>query len=258
LLYRDARLSPDGFRGAGEAGRSQALAEVCCGGGGHFQGGGEELGVATAGDVVGHFADQVASLRGSARAEADPGQRLLVQGHAQHVPLLRVNGERLLQHLRGAVEVTRIGLQLADVGQGRGEPHVTAELAGDGGALLQQGPRGVEVVEMMVGDAEAVEFSCLLVPVAEVTPDRQAPLEQRQRGPRLALLLQQHPEPVRQLGQRCPALLGGQVDGPLQPPPPFGDVGMPVPEQGQRLDQPQADGGPFAVAGRRVRGRGLQ
>ena len=73
-----------------------------------------------------------------------------------------------------------------------------------------------------MGDAEAVEFSCLLVPVAEVTPDRQAALEQRQRGLRLALLLQQYPEPVRQLGQRRPAVLGGQVDGPLQPPPPFG------------------------------------
>ena len=50
----------------------------------------------------------------------------------------------------------------------------------------------------------------------------------------------------------------GQVDGPLQPPPSFGDVAMPVPEQRQRLDQPQAGGGPVAVGGRRVRGRGLQ
>ena len=109
-----------------------------------------------------------------------------------------------------------------------------------------------------MGDAEAVEFSCLLVPVAEVTPDRQAALEEPQRGLRLALLLQQYPEPVRQLGQRRSAVPGGQVDGPLQPPPPFGEVAMPVPEIGQRLDQPQAGSRPFAVAGRRARGRGFQ
>jgi hypothetical protein len=115
----------------------------------------------------------------------DPGQRLLVQGHAQHVPLPGVECERLLQHLRGAVEVARIGLQLAEVGEGGGEPHVTADLAGDGGAFLQQGPRGVQVAEKMVGDAEAVEFSCLLVPVVQVTPDRQAALEERPRGLRL-------------------------------------------------------------------------
>ena len=165
---------------------------------------------------------------------------MLVQGHTQHVPLLPVDRERLLQHLRGAVEVARIALQLAKVRQGRGEPHVTANLAADGGAVFQQGSRGVQLIEVMVGDAKAVEFSCLLVPVAEITPDRQAALQQRQRRLRLALLLQHYPEPVRQLGQRRSAILGGQVDGPLQPPSPFGKVAMPVPEQGQRLDQPQA------------------
>ena len=107
----------------------------------------------------------------------DPGQRLLVQGHAQHVPLLAVDREGLLQHLRGAVEVACVALQLAEVRKGRGEPDVTADLAGDGGAFLQQGSRGVQVAEVMVGDAEAVEFSCLLVPVAEVTPDGQAALQ---------------------------------------------------------------------------------
>jgi len=60
-----------------------------------------------------------------------------------------------------------------------------------------------------MGDAEAVEFSGLLVPVAEVAPDRQAALEQLQRSLRLALLLQQDPEPVRQLGQRRSDVLGG-------------------------------------------------
>ena len=84
-----------------------------------------------------------------------------------------------------------------------------------------------------MGDAEAVEFSGLLVPVAEVTPDRQAALQERQRGLILALLLQQDPEPVRQPGQRRSAVLGGQVDGQLQPPPPFGGVAVPVPEIGQ-------------------------
>ncbi len=37
--------------------------------------------------------------------------------------------------------------------------------------------------------AEAVEFSCLLVSVADVTPDGQAALEKQQRGTEFAQLL---------------------------------------------------------------------
>ena len=108
--------------------------------------------------------------------------------------------------------------------------------------------RGVQVAEMTVGDAEAVEFSCLMVPVAEVAPDGQAALEERECCSVLALLLQQHPEPVRDPGQRCSGVVGGQLDRPLQPPPPFGRVTVLVPERGQRLDQPQAGRCPFAAA----------
>jgi len=98
-------------------------------------------------NVAGHAGQLVAGLPDPARPEVDPGQRLLVQGHAPRVPPSPVDRERLLQHLRGAVEVARIAFQLAEVRQGRGEPHVTADLPGDGGAVLQQGPGGVQVAE---------------------------------------------------------------------------------------------------------------
>ena len=83
---------------------------------------------------------------------------MLVQGHTQHVPLLPVDRERLLQHLRGAVEVARIALQLAEVRQGRGEPGVTADLTGDrlgelvgaGGQTL--GDPGQQLGALLVGD----------------------------------------------------------------------------------------------------------
>ena len=74
----------------------------------------------------------------------------------------------------------------------------------------------------------------------------------------LALLLQQHPEPVGDVGQRCSSVVGGQLDRPLQPAPPLGRVTMLVPELGQGAHQPQADDRPPAVTlgarGRLVQG----
>jgi hypothetical protein len=74
LLDRDAGLLPDSFRGTGQAGRLQALAELRGVGGAHLQGCGQQLGVTAADDVAGHGGQQVAGLPGTARPEVDPGQ----------------------------------------------------------------------------------------------------------------------------------------------------------------------------------------
>ena len=66
---------------------------------------------------------------------------------------------------------------------------------------------------------EAVEFSCHLVLIAEVTPDGETALQEGQRRAALALLCQQHPEPVRHPGQWFPGIVGRQLDRTLQPPP---------------------------------------
>ena len=87
------------------------------------------------------------------------------------------------------------------------------------------------------------------VPVAEVAPDGQPALVERDGRVELAQQLQQHPEPVRDPGQRCSGIIGGQRDRLLQPPAPFGGVTVLVPERGQRLDQPQAGGYALVVAG---------
>ena len=71
-------------------------------------------------------------------------------------------------------------------------------------------------------------------------------------GLEFALLVQQHPEPVGQPGQRRFGVIGGQLDRPFQPPPPLGDVTVQVPERSQRLRQPQADSRPV-IAGRACR-----
>ena len=118
----------------------------------------------------------------TASAQADQRQRLLVNGHAHHVPMLPVERERLLQRLRGAVKVAHGELRLAQVRQGSGEPDIIADLTGDSDAVFKQGPRGVRITEEQMGGAEAVEFSCLLVTIAEVAPDGQAALQEPQRG----------------------------------------------------------------------------
>ena len=60
-----------------------------------------------------------------------------------------------------------------------------------------------------MGDGEAVELSCHLVPVTEVTPDGKAALEERDSHVAQALLLKEHAEPVHHLGQYRAGLIGG-------------------------------------------------
>jgi hypothetical protein len=151
--------------------------------------------------------------------------------------------------LRGAVEVARFAFRLPQVRKGRGEPDVAPDLAGDGSAFLQHRSCGVQVAQPAMGNAEAIELPCLLVAVAQFSPDGQAALQEPETCLEFALLVQQHPEPVGQPAQRCSGVIRSEVDGPFQPPPPFGDMTVPEPELSERLDQPQAGRGPLAVGG---------
>jgi hypothetical protein len=123
-----------------------------------------------------------------------------------------------------------------------------SKLAGDGNAVFKQGSRGVHVAQTAAGDADAVELLCHVVPIVEVAPDGEAALEQRKCRVVFALLLQQHAEPVRCVGQRCAGIIGGQLDCPLKPAPAPRCMTVLVPERGQRLDQPQAGRCPLTGA----------
>jgi len=79
---------------------------------------------------------------------------------------------------------------MAEVHQPHGEPGAAAEFAGDDDAVLKRGSGGVQVTETAVGDAEAVQRTCLQVLVAEVAADGQATLQEPQTRPGFPLLVQ--------------------------------------------------------------------
>jgi hypothetical protein len=95
-----------------------------------------------------------------------------------------------------------------------------------------------------VGAAEAAECPGLLVRLAQLAPDRQAALVERQRGVTLALHLQHPPQPLHDAGQRCAALIGGQLGRPLQPAAfrPKASTISATKTSGHRLDSDEADG----------------
>lgn len=191
------------------------------------------------------------------RAQGGQRERALVDGDPKRAAVLPVELERLLDYHHGAIPAAQGAFQLTQVGQrGRKRRHV-AGLAIERDGFLQEGTRRSQLAEVTIGDAKAVQLPRLLPPVAELAPDGQAALEHPAGRIRLALLVHQHAESVRHPGQRRPTVAGRQVHGTLQPPPSFGGVAVLMPERGQRLDQPQADDGSFALAGR-VGGRGFQ
>src|SRR5262249_38477229 len=148
---------PDGVGCAGEPRGPLAVTEFRGDAGGQLNRGDQDFHVAGVDRVVERRGQHLVGFQWSSSAEADHGKRLLVRDYPERFPLLVVYGERLLQHLGGALQVARLAFGLTEIGQGRAEPDGATDLPGDGGTLLEQGSRGVQVAKVAMGDAEAVE-----------------------------------------------------------------------------------------------------